>query len=188
MAWQPARALSATTPGAEAREPDVALDGQGDAAAAWSAFNGGFYLAEAAGFDAAGPAIGALSIPSSGGAGQTLAFSVSAADVWSPLGATTWSFGDGQSASGTGVTHAYAKAGSYNVTVSTADVLGNATTAGGVVPISGTPATTAPGIPAAQPDGRPPDPHALPRRQAAHRRLGGASGRAAARHRASASR
>ncbi len=135
VAWQPARPVSGTAPGAEAREPDVAMDAQGNAAAAWSALQGGFYLAEAAGFDGAGPAIGALSIPTSGAVGGRLPFSISAMDVWSPLGGTTWSFGDGQSASGTSVTHAYAKAGTYTVTVSSADVLGNTTTASAAVTI-----------------------------------------------------
>lgn len=125
--WHPAEAASATATGSEAKEPDVALDGEGDAVGVWGALHSAVLLAEAAGFDAAGPAVGALSIPVSGTVGQSLAFSLSAADVWSPLGATTWFFGDGQSASGTSVAHAYAKAGSYDVTVITADVLGNAT-------------------------------------------------------------
>jgi hypothetical protein len=137
VAWQPARSVSASTPGSEAREPDVAMDAHGDAAAVWSGLAGGFYIAEAAGFDAAGPAIGALSIPSSGAVGQALSFSLSATDVWSPLGTTTWSFGDGQSASGMSVTHAFANTGTYTVTVTSADVLGNTTSASAGVAIAG---------------------------------------------------
>ena len=137
VAWQSARAVSSIAPGAEAKEPDVAMDAQGNAAAVWSALQGGFYLAEAAGFDGAGPGIGAVSIPGSGSVGQTLSFSASVLDVWSPLGATTWNFGDGKSASGAAVTHAYAKAGAYSVTVTSADVLGNATSAGASVTIVG---------------------------------------------------
>jgi hypothetical protein len=117
----------------------------------WAGLGGGFYIAEAAGFDAAGPTIGELSIPSTGSVGQTLSFSLSATDVWSPLGATTWSFGDGQSASGTSVTHAYANAGTYAVTVTSTDLLGNSTSASASVAIAGdekaapeTPARTAP--------------------------------------------
>jgi hypothetical protein len=58
-------------------------------------------------------------------------------DVWSPLGATRWSFGDGQSASGATVTHAYANAGAYTVTVTSTDVLGNTTSASASVAIGG---------------------------------------------------
>ena len=66
-----------------------------------------------------------------------MSFSLSATDVWSPLGGTTWSFGDGQSASGTGVTHVYANAGTYTVTVTSADVLGNTTSTSASVAIDG---------------------------------------------------
>jgi PKD domain len=144
VAWQPAKAVSATAPGSEAKEADVAMDAQGNAAGVWAALQGGFYLAEAAGFDGAGPVIGGLSIPRSGSVSQVLAFSDSAADVWSPLGATTWSFGDGQSATGTSVTHAYSKAGTYTVTLTSADTLSNATSASAAVTISAVAATGPP--------------------------------------------
>jgi hypothetical protein len=137
VAWQPAQPVSAVAPGANAGEPDVAMDPQGDAVSVWAALHGAFFLAEAAAFDAAGPTIGSLSIPASGSTGQTLAFSLSASDVWSPLGATTWNFGDGGGASGTSVTHAYASPGTYRVTVTSADVLGNATSAAASVAIVG---------------------------------------------------
>jgi hypothetical protein len=148
VAWQPARTVSASTPGSEAKEPNVAMDAEGDAAAVWAGLDGGFYIAEAAGFDAAGPAIGALSIPSTGSVGQALSFSLSATDVWSALGATTWSFGDGQSASGASVTHAYANAGTYTVAVTSTDVLGNTTSASASVAVVGGGASskTGPGI------------------------------------------
>ena len=46
--------------------------------------------------------------------------------VWSSIRQTQWNFGDGSTASGPSVTHTYAKAGSYPVTVESEDVLGNA--------------------------------------------------------------
>jgi hypothetical protein len=149
VAWQPARSVSASTPGSEAKEPDVAMDAHGNAAAVWAGLDGGFYIAEAAGFDGAGPVIGALSIPSSGAVGQALSFSLAATDVWSPLGATTWSFGDGQSSNGASVTHAYANAGVYTVTATSTDVLGNTTSTSATVAIAGgdKAAPTAPGAP-----------------------------------------
>jgi PKD domain len=136
-AWQPPVPISAL--GQNAREPAVALDAQGNAAAVWARFDGTSYVAEGAGFDAAGPLLDALSIPTAGGVGQALAFSASPFDVWSALGVTTWTFGDGASALGASVTHAYATPGTYTVTVTGTDALGNATTA--TAPVS----ITAPG-------------------------------------------
>jgi hypothetical protein len=49
-------------------------------------------------------------------------------DAWSGLGATTWDFGDGASAAGTAVSHAYATAGDKTVTVSSTDALNQTTT------------------------------------------------------------
>ena len=95
---------------------------------------------EAAGLDAAGPNVNGFSIPTRGTAGKRLSFSVSPGlDVWSTLsGAPHWFFGDGASASGTTVTHVF-RAGSYNVTVSQADRVGNQTSAHGTVTISPAP-------------------------------------------------
>jgi PKD repeat protein len=94
---------------------------------------------QAAGYDAAGPLLRALAIPTTGTAGQPLSMSVAPLDRWSPLDATSWSFGDGASASATSVTHAYAAPGSYDVTVTGADALVNTTTATRTITI--TPAT-----------------------------------------------
>jgi PKD repeat protein len=50
---------------------------------------------------------------------------------------TSWSFGDGsQAATGTSVSHAFATPGSYHVTVTTADVLGNTTSASSTVVVT----------------------------------------------------
>jgi len=135
--WQAPVALSSA--GAEAIKPQVALDAGGDAAAVWQRLSG-TYRVEAAGFDAAGPLLESLSIPASGTAGQALALSVSPRDVWSALGVTSWSFGDGTSGVGTSITHAYAAAGIYSVTVTSADALGNATSATGTLNVG--PSTT----------------------------------------------
>jgi PKD domain-containing protein len=52
------------------------------------------------------------------------------ADAFSGLaGPPTWSFGDGASASGAGVSHPYAAAGSYQVTLVARDAAGNETSA-----------------------------------------------------------
>lgn len=125
-AWQTAKPLSDAS--TNANEPAVAMDEQGNGVAAWHRLDSkGFYIAEAAGYDAAGPLLSSLAVPASGTVGQSLAFSVSPLDVWSALGATSWSFGDGASAAGTAVAHSYGAPGTYTVTVTGADVLGNST-------------------------------------------------------------
>jgi hypothetical protein len=133
-AWQAPVDLSVA--GQNAFSPHVSLDAQGNAAAVWERSNGSNYIVQAAGYDAAGPQLRSTSIPTSGVAGQPLSFSVSPIDVWSALGATTWNFGDGTSASGTSVAHAYAAPGTYNMTLTSADVLGNASSTSGTVAIS----------------------------------------------------
>jgi streptogramin lyase len=102
----------------------------GDAVVAWRSHPNAasFLRVHAAAYDAAGPMLNDLSIPSSGTVGQSVTFSVSPLDVWSALGTTKWSFGDGSSATGTSVTHGYAAAGRYTVMVESEDALGNRTT------------------------------------------------------------
>jgi hypothetical protein len=68
-----------------------------------------------------------------------LAFSVSPFDVWSALGQTSWSFGDGGSATGTAVSHSYAAPGTYQVTVTGTDAVGNASSASGEIAIAAAP-------------------------------------------------
>ncbi len=103
--------------------PQVAFDEQGDAVAAWVGEHG----VEAAGYAATGPSLNNVSIPTEGTVGQPLTFSVSPFDVWSIGGETIWSFGDGTSASGASVTHTYTAPGTYEVTLRSADTLGNVT-------------------------------------------------------------
>jgi hypothetical protein len=88
-----------------------------------------------AGFDAAPPRIGALQIPAVGAPGEALPFSAGVLDVWSPF-ATSWSFGDGETATGAAVEHAYAVPGSYGVGVTATDALGNSSAAEGTVAIT----------------------------------------------------
>jgi hypothetical protein len=66
---------------------------------------------------------------------QELAFSVSPFDVWSPVGAASWDFSDEGGAGGDAVTHSFARPGTYAVTATAADDLGNSTAASGSVRI-----------------------------------------------------
>ena len=113
--------------------PQLALDSQGNAVVTWSHFDtidgASTAVVAAAGYDAAGPQLRDLVVPAAGNAGSPLSFSVAPLDVWSPpIASTSWSFGDGITAAGPGVTHTYPAAGTYNATVTSTDSLGNATT------------------------------------------------------------
>jgi len=115
--------------GLDADVPDVALDAAGNGTAAWQSGNGGAWTVQTAGLDAAGPVLARLRIAGKRIPRSGLIFSVSPFDVWSALrGRPRWSFGDGTSAHGRRVAHVYARAGSYTVRVTQADVLGNPTT------------------------------------------------------------
>lgn len=110
-------------------DPKAAVDARGDGVAVWNESTGieTPSIVQAAGYEAAGPLLEGLSIPHSATAGEPAYFSVSPLAVWSTLGETRWSFGDGSSATGTSVTHTYANPGTYTVTVTSEDAFGNTT-------------------------------------------------------------
>ncbi len=128
-------ALDLSAIGRNAFEPELATDPEGDAVAAWSRFDGTDTIVQGAGYDAAGPRLRSLSIPLASTVRQPLAFSVSPFDVWSAIGAISWSFGEGATASGASVSHTYASPGVYPVSVIAADALANARGATGTVTI-----------------------------------------------------
>jgi hypothetical protein len=126
--------------------PQVAIDGSGNAIVAWSPPAGAAspsHSVETNGFDFSGPALRSLSIPSSGVAGTPVSFSVSPLDVWSGIGSTTWSFGDGATAAGLAVQHTYAGQGTYTVTATSTDGNGNATTSTHAIAVAPAPPPTA---------------------------------------------
>jgi hypothetical protein len=112
------------TPAADANLEDVASDGEGSVAIAWS--HGSLTLRVAA-FDASGPGDSDASVPAAAVVGEAVPMKAAFADRWSALApGPEWSFGDGSTGSGGEVSHAYAQPGDYTVTVRSADVLGNA--------------------------------------------------------------
>jgi PKD domain len=131
--WQAPVDLSATT--AQASYPKVKLDSRGNAVAVWQQGAGNVGTVQAAGYDA-GPLLNGQSIPSTGTLGQSLSFSASPMGVWSSLGETKWSFGDGSEQSGSSVAHTYAAPGNYTVTLSSVDALGNVSSTSTTVTIS----------------------------------------------------
>jgi hypothetical protein len=121
--------------------PPLAFDPPGDALTGWehqfSTDGGSTYQEQPVvdALDTAGPDLGPVSVPGAATAGDTVSFSVSPFDMWSAH-STSWSFGDGKSASGDGVAHAYDLAGTYAVTVTSTDAVGNATSAARTIQVA----------------------------------------------------
>ncbi len=145
--WQTPAALSA--PGLNAYLPWVAVFPQGNAVAAWEVQSANVTV-EATGYDGAGPMLDTLEIPTRAVAGKPVTFSVSPLDPWSSMGTTTWSFGDGASTSGTTVEHTYTGPGAYQVTLTSADALGNTSNSSTTITVESAPPLNG-GPPAAAP-------------------------------------
>ena len=114
------------------------IDAQGDALVGFSASIPPDFstLAQAEFLDAAPPVVQSFSAPTNAVAGSPVSFSVSAADQLSPPVTANWSFGDGITASGGTVSHAFASPGTYSATVTVTDALGNSATRTAVVQVS----------------------------------------------------
>jgi hypothetical protein len=123
---------------------NVAIDGQGDGLFGYRATNGSEYLAQQSLLDAAGPIPNGLSIPTSATAGTPVAFSVSPIDQFSGVAGTTWSFGDGSTATGGAVTHTFPEPGTFTVSVTSTDGVGNSTTSNATIAVSAPPASPSP--------------------------------------------
>jgi len=104
-------------------------DGDGSVAAFWTGAAGG--ALDAAAFDAGGPVFIAADVPSRVDVDDDVDFNVTCADLWSGLeGLPTWNFGDGTAPLvGAQVAHAFIHTGTYTVTVTASDRLGNTSSA-----------------------------------------------------------
>lgn len=71
--------------------------------------------------DYSGPRVSDVTGPKTLTAGTAGAFSVAVKDAFSAVGATTWDFGDGSTASGTSVRHTWTTPGRYTVTATATD-------------------------------------------------------------------
>ncbi|MDQ8045859.1 MAG: PKD domain-containing protein [Patulibacter sp.] len=124
--------------GITAFSPSIALDASGNGLASWLQNDGqtAGNAVQASGFDATGPLMPGTSIPTTAIAGTAASFSTSPFDLWSIVMSTTWSFGDGTSATGVAVGHTYAAAGTYDVSVTATDAVGHPTTLYGRVTVA----------------------------------------------------
>jgi hypothetical protein len=144
--WSGSENLSAA--GEDAGFPDLALDAAGNGIAVFGRAGDDGPFAQAAGYDFAGPRLDAVQIPATGTVGEPIAFSVSPFDMF--LAGTSWTFGDGQGASGNAVSHTYSAAGTYPVTVSAVDDAGNTSTRTAAISIAPKPTVPRPPEPRRQ--------------------------------------
>lgn len=103
----------------------VGMDAAGDAVAGWN--DQVSTVAKVSIFDATGPTL-ELEVPATATAGQSVIFTSSAKDLFSGVGSTTWSFGDGNGATGISPSHVYTAPGTYTVFATATDLVGNSTT------------------------------------------------------------
>jgi PKD repeat protein len=104
----------------------VGMDSSGDALVGWEEFTE--HTVKARIYDATGPTL-KLEVPATATAGQSVIFTSSAKDLFSGVGSTTWSFGDGAGATGISPSHIYTAPGTYTVFATAADLVGNPTVA-----------------------------------------------------------
>jgi hypothetical protein len=109
----------------------LGADDEGSAAAAWSDGT----AVNAAVLDAGAPVLGTVTAPTTASTGVPVSFSASATDRWSQV-ALAWAFGDGATAPGGAVSHAFGAAGTPVVTVTATDKGGNTASAGRTVTVT----------------------------------------------------
>jgi PKD domain/Putative metal-binding motif len=126
--------------------PEVTADDQGNGAVVWVQDG----RIKVRGYDAAGPDLHELRLPTRATAGLPAEFSVAPRDRWSPVFATSWDFGDGQGGSSATPSHTYGSPGRYLVRMRSEDTLGNVSTAERMLDVAPPPAADKDG------DGQPP--------------------------------
>ena len=118
--------------------PVIALDQNGDGVVGFSlgATPAGTAVAV---YDGAGPVLGSATGPATVKQGASAAFSVpQPTDAFSAVASVSWSFGDGATAKGTQVSHAFGRAGTFTVKVTATDAAGNASSASRTVTVTPT--------------------------------------------------
>ena len=100
-------------------------------------------LAAVAGFDGEPPQVlEAGATPETAFPGDAVTFDASVIDVWSPF-TVQWGFGDGATASGTPATHAFGAPGTFSVSLTATDAVGNDASGAAPYTVSARPAPPA---------------------------------------------
>jgi len=150
-AWSQPVAL-AGEPGEDGSSAYLSMDPKGNGVSAFSQTEGAGSTVLAAGFEMA-PLIRSVTVPGELAPAAAGSFAADAVAPWASVASEQWLFGDGASAQGASVAHAYAKPGVYTVTLTVTDSLGNTTSATRQITVSQ--ATAAPGTQAASPPATP---------------------------------
>jgi hypothetical protein len=108
--------------------PALAVDDEGNVLTGWTFTSSGPQVAQVSAYDAGPPSLAAVSVPGTGDVGSGVGMAAAATDRWSPV-SIKWSFGDGASAAGDAVTHAFGSRGDFDVSVAATDAVGNASSA-----------------------------------------------------------
>ncbi len=126
---------------------NAAMDSAGDGVVGYT-IEGGEALADASLLDAGGPTLQSVSIPASATAGAPVSFSVAPRDQVDPTPGVSWAFGDGSTASGDSVTHAFAAPGTYSVSLTATVAPGDSATRTATIAILPSPVSPQPSVPA----------------------------------------
>jgi hypothetical protein len=124
--WQPPVRIG----GAGSSEPRVALDALSSAFAVWNRAAVQEVLVESARLAPTGPVLANVTVPARTHVGSAATFTVTPRGWANRLvGAPSWHFGDGRTASGLHVSHTYRATGTFTVSVSQSDSSGQKSTA-----------------------------------------------------------
>lgn len=135
----PEAATNLDTPDKDYGAPTLIPDGGGSVVAFYSLSTSESVQLRAAAYDATPPILVSGSIPTAAMVGVPVTFNASFFDLWSELaaGQPMWSFGDGSApAAGASATHTFTKAGTYTVTLTATDALGNAASSAYTIVVS----------------------------------------------------
>ncbi len=142
----------------------LAIDPRGYVTVVWSGFSGGTQAVRSRVLDHVAPDLLDVSVPTQAVATVPVSMSAAGTDALSAV-TLTWTFGDGHSASGATVSHAFEARGQHEVTVTATDAAGNQTHAARTLTVDPAPITDPPpdpnvgGDPKPDPDTKPtPDP------------------------------
>ena len=113
-----------------AHDPAIAVDAAGDVTVIWGID------------DVVGPQLD-VTVPATATVGSAIEVRASALDDWSGPASIAWSFGDGVTSLEASTSHVYAAAGTYQVSVTATDVVGNTSRQTRTV-VVGSPPTPAP--------------------------------------------